>query len=606
MHVVAPEQLPSFTVGAYGLSPFRLGFTFYDRQRAALTPDGSRIWYTGYPALLELSIADGLVHRRMSAKNTLHHRLVFACDGTLIVQCEDELWWVDDERRTVSTSVSLRAPYNSILAASPTEPRRCALVTTYGAPSPLIVDATEGAATAVIQAASLATDDGPANSIAFTADGSEVLIAYSLSIQRFDARTGASLGALFDARRPGSPLASIRRFVALDAQRGLVLGNVGDVLVIDLGSGVVLARASLGEPLAHLSNPSGRGRVVVASTGVAYVLDARDLQQRAVIRGDFDLRDGTDILVSPRDERAWLLDYRGAIHGLSLEDGALKAHAPACYPVEVAWRGETLVVTRMLSPTEEIDLRTGASRLVPMGEFTDGPVLSATAERVFAQSDRARVGCWRDLSDGSTTEPIAIEPLRFIAGDRCWGFSAKQQCLVTEGRSIALGEIKSVHVMTASPSARRALVASKSEALIVDLEAGAVLARYKLLSAQFARFITEDEVLVVGSKGAQWIEALTGVVLARSGKMIAERAAVSQDGTIVAIAAGIGHCAIVTRDRPDDVVSFTGGSHPRALAFSPDNKRLAVAGNESVVRVFDVDAALATRAEPKKRAKRKK
>ncbi len=78
------------------------------------------------------------------------------------------------------------------------------------------------------------------------------------------------------------------------------------------------------------------------------------------------------------------------------------------------------------------------------------------------------------------------------------------------------------------------------------------------------------------------------------------------DGVIVATASGVSMVLLVTRDRPDAVVHFEGASHPQQLAFSADDRLLAVVGNESVVRVFDVRAALATRTSTEKRSKRKK
>jgi hypothetical protein len=556
--------------------------------------------------VLVLSTADGLVHRRWSAKNAIHHQLAFACDGALIVCTDRELWWSTREPHSF-TAVPVQSTFSALLAASPTDPRRCALVATYGPSTAMIVDGSEGAATPVIAIqAGDPSKDGPAIAIAFSTDGAEVLIAHLRSILRFDARTGEPRGVLLDTRQSNAGIEWMQSFVVLDRARGLVLTGAGEVVVIELASGAPLARAKYGEQFSHLSAASAAGRVVVARSGVAAVVDTEDLRAIAVVRADFRLNSGAEILVGPGDERAWILDDRGAIHSLSLVDGALDRREPACYPSDLAWRGDRLVVARLLSPAEEIDLRTGESRFVAMGEFCEAPVLSPAADRVFSQSV-SRLACWRTLDDGSTTAPIAVAGLPFVAGDALWWFDAKQQRLVTDGRTISLAPIKDGRVLATSPSGRRAFVATKSEAIIVEFAEGAVLARYKLLSVQFAKFVTEDELVTVGSKGTQWIAALTGAVLARAPKLFAERAAVSSDGAIVAIASGVDYVALVTRDRPDDVVAFTGASHPRCLAFSADDKRLAVVGSESVVRVFDVDAALATRAAPKeKKARRAK
>lgn len=604
MHVLAPEQLPPFSVAAYGASSFRIGSTYSSRQRAALSPDGADIYFASYPHVLVLSTADGNVHRRWSAKNSIHHQLAFACDGALIVRADRELWWSTSEPRSF-TAVPVQTSHSTLLAPSPTDPRRCALVSTYGPAAAMIVDGSEGAVTAVLPiAAGDVNKDGPAIAIAFSTDGAEVFIAHLRQILRFDARTGESRGVLLDTRQSTAGIEWMQSFIVLDRERGLVLASTGELVVIDLASGAPLARAAYGERCSHLSAASAAGRVVVARSGVATVVDTRDLRAIAVVRADFELKEGAEILVGPGDERAWILDDRGAIHRLSLDDGALDRREPACFPWALAWRGDHLVVARLLSPTEEIDLRTGESRFVAMGEFCGAPLLSPSADRVFAQS-AASLGCWRALADGSTTTPIAVAGLPFVAGEALWWLDGKQQRLVTDGRTIAIAPIKDGRVLATSPSGRRAFVATKSEALIVDLAEGAVIARYKLLSVQFAKFVTEDELVTVGSKGTHWLAALTGAVLSRAPKLFAERGAVSSDGAIVAIASGVDHVAMVTRDRPDDVVAFRGASHPRCLAFSPDDKRLAVVGSESVVRVFDVDAALATRAAPKaKKAKR--
>lgn len=149
------------------------------------------------------------------------------------------------------------------------------------------------------------------------------------------------------------------------------------------------------------------------------------------------------------------------------------------------------------------------------------------------------------------------------------------------------------------------LVGLRSEAILVDLVEGAVRARYKLMGVSVAEFIDEDEVVCTGSKGTRWIHARTGEVRVKS-KHNADRAAFSQDGRRVLLMQGVDSLVLIERERPEEVVAWRGSSHPQRALFSKDASRVFVAGAEAIVREYDVEAALATRGDPKPTGKGKR
>lgn len=404
---------------------------------------------------------------------------------------------------------------------------------------------------------------------------------------------------LFDvdeARAAGRPAPDYATgLVAVDADTLVLVGPSALALVLD-ARGEVREAGRLAEAGPHLAaGPTSRGRIVAGRSGALDVYELPGLARVARIEGDFAIgRDGDALLEAGR-EVAWVVDARGAIHRADLAAGTIRTARPAHFPSALAWRGGELRVARFESPVETIDTATGASTFRDVGAASYELTLTDDGEAVFVRESLE--GRRVSLRDGAAGPAVRCTGRSALAGERCW--YVERDALRSGDRAIPLGPCKGAEALAASPSGALALVVTRSGAILVDLAAGAVRARYKLPGVTFARFVSEDEVVVAGPKGVRWVEAATGAVTAHAKQSYADRASVSQDGAVVAIARGADEVGIVTRDRPNDPVWFRGASHPFCVALSPDARRLAVAGAEAVVRVFDVEAALAARAAPK-------
>ena len=174
----------------------------------------------------------------------------------------------------------------------------------------------------------------------------------------------------------------------------------------------------------------------------------------------------------------------------------------------------------------------------------------------------------------------------------------------TDDRTLAIDGLKSPQALSVAPSGRWAIVMAKSEAIFIDLDRLCIVSRWGCKGTAELELFSDSELVLSNHQGLRWINAETGAVLTHSKSVGEARIAVSRDGSVVAAMYGVESAMLVGRDRPDTRVAFTPGSFPRRAAFSPDNSQLVIVGSESVVRLFDVSAALATRVEVK--AKKRK
>ncbi|MBL8678908.1 MAG: hypothetical protein JNK05_07065 [Myxococcales bacterium] len=604
MDLIDKARLPSFYVGSFGASAFRRGASFGDRQCIALSRDARSLYYATYPRVVELSADDGRVRRSLGNKDAIFDLVAPACDGSIVAFEHEAVRWLDATSGEELCVVPVRAAGQSRIAVSPTEPRRVASGKYYGQWALFIIDGAGEPRVVNAEVPDVARC-GSLISLSFSKDGSELFAACRQGVLRYDARTGALKETLFDPRgleqEFGAARSYLSDFCVLDERAALAL--VGGTLLVrvDLATNRAIATLLLGSDYyARLSAPSPGGRVTVGTAGKILVVDVRSLAIERAITGAFSIADGADVLVEPRSERAWIVDGRGALHRLALDTGALELAEPCSFPTIVRWRSDDeLVVGRWYSPIEFIDLRSDASTFLALGSDEHAIEFSERRGSALVRTD-THEHSWLSLSDRTRTAlGNGARSQAIVAGDRLWIADVKRQKLLSGDRSIDLAPCKHIVTIAVSPDETRAFVALKSEALLVDLASDAVLARYKLLGAERAQFVTEDELVIMGSKGTKWIDPATGTVRAHSPKMFGSNAACSRDGQIVAVIGGVSSVAIATRDRPTEVVSFEGAAHPQRAAFNEDATRLAVAGAESVVRVFDVTQALATRDVPK-------
>lgn len=605
MEALPRDLLPPCFVRSLGDAAFRVGRPIFDRQRIALSPDGSTLYVADYPSILELDAREGLVRRWLRDAPLLVGAMDFASDGTLCALHAQGLSWVDLARGEARDLVAFRPAYNVVLAPSPTDPRRAALV---GTASFWDIEIVDGATGERVRCEPPRPEQAPrATAVAFSHDGATLFVAEGTHVHRVDARTGAHLGVLARLPSPSPHDGNLRGMVAVDEGALAVLGPRSTLWLIDARTGALLAERSWGDAcwLSLLEGPDRDRRLVVARGGEARVLDPDTLADLHVIAGDFRLDHGGRVLLSRGSSRGFIADTRGALHPLDLAAGALTTTRPACFPSLLSWRGDALLVFRLNCAVEQIDLHGGTSRFVE-------PAFEGTALAFDPAGDRALVRAhdgahgWLSMDDARFT-PLSQEKHHrhaAIAGAEVWYVADRTSALVGGDRTIDLSPCRDPQVVVASPSGRRLFVALRAEAILVDLAGGAVLARYKILGAQRAAFVDEDEVVYAGPRGTRWIDARTGEVRDKS-KHGAERAAFSLDGRRVLLMQGVASLTLIDRARPDDAAAWHGSSHPQCALFSRDGSRVFVAGAEAIVREYDVEAALASRPAPKaKRAKR--
>lgn len=603
MDLVPREKLRSFYVKSVGESPFRLGSSLSHRQRITIAPDASALFVADYPSVVEVSTNDGLVRRRVGRDGVLNEFVAIASDGALAAVTSEGVSWIDRASGETLCSVDQRGLHQSRIAASPSHPRRVAVGKYFGQWSLWIIDAESDGKVVAAEPPDVERF-GLVQSLTFSADGTKLFVACVSGVLRYDAASGALESVMLDAKTSCAPNGVVLDMRRLDDRTLLVLVAGSRLFAAVTTTGELRSSAAIDrEWVGRLAGPTRGGRMIALRNGAVLVIDSTSLSVERVIPGDFAISyelDG-DLLADPQRERAWVLDRRGAIHRVELESGAVEPAAPCSYLSLLAWRGDELVVGRYEGPLELIDTKSGRSRFIALAAETTPVHYIASREAIVTTNrgnDIARVS----LSSGEASFLEAAQPMRrWYCDDRVWSFDPKAQSLVSRDRSIALSPCKLVAAVAASPSGRRLFVALKSEALLVDIEASSatVVARYKFLGAEWAQFANEDEVVISGSKGTKWIDPSTGAVLARSPRAGSARVALSPNGQIAAVLSGIEWVSLFSRDRPEDVVGFTGAWHPQGAAFSADSKLLAVGGAESVVRIFDVEAALAERVERK-------
>ena len=450
----------------------------------------------------------------------------------------------------------------------------------------------------------LAPRAGVIRDVAFAPDGASVLVLCTQAILRFDARTGEGLPALLDlaaAMPPGAPsLVDLAALTFTDAATAVVVDRMGMAAVLDLATGGVRASGSCGVGILSVAaGPLSGGRLVVCRDRSLDLYDLPSLAHAGTLSGDLSLIADGGVVLDPSQPVAWVVDHRGALHRADLRTPALRTSLPASYPNALGWSGGALCIARYDSPVETVDLASGASTFLAIDAGASVAGLSADGAAAFVS--RNCEGRWVSVRDGAAGPPCREYRPCALTRDGCWGLSTRG--LELGARVVPLVAPENVRMLAASPSERLALVVGKREGVLVDVVEGVERARYKLPGVSFAYFVSEGEVVVGGASGLRWVDVQTGAVLVHARRVKGDRGAISRDGGTAAVVLSVEHVMLVTRDRPDDPVGFVCAWHPQRMAFSPDGSRLAVVGAESVARVFDVDAALATRPPPKKKRK---
>ncbi len=599
MELLSPDVMPPFLVGTFGRRSLRLGRGCVGRQQVALSADGETLWYFEGWKLVTASARDGRTQRVTTHPWTLSpDRIARTADDALLLVGHAGALWYDPRRDELLHALRFERSEAWAIATSPADPARGACVTLHHFATPC--GYTFSRADGVARPLAFAPEDGSPRAVAFTPDGATIVVLCDRSLARFDAACGERLSPLLALDATQAAADALVALAVVDADTLVVVTLQGTLLALDLRTGAVRARASSARPLHALSvAPSSDGRVLTGHTGALHLYELPTLRDDGAIAGDFTLSADGDLVVDASRPVAWVVDARGALHRVDLAARTFEATPPASYPSALAWSGDALRVARYDSPVETLDLATGASSFDDLGQRACPEGFSDDGDALFVRVDSA--GRWRSLRGGEPGPIVPSQGQLALTREGCWSLSPRG--LEDGARVIPVARCKNARALAVSPSGHLALVAGTSEAIVVDLREGAEVARYKLAGGGFARFVSEAEAVVVGPRGARWIDVRTGAVLAHSKRATREHCAVSRDGRLLASAHSIEEVVLVTRDRPDDAVHFRAAWHPMVLAFSPDGSRLAVAGCESVLRVFDVAAALATRPAP--RAKRR-
>lgn len=595
MQLLPPDTLPDFLLGTWGQQPFRLGRSLVGRQQVALSEDGETLWYFEGYKLVTLDARSGLARSVVTPAWGLSvERIARTADDALLLVGRTGAAWYEPRRGALLGALHFERNECWAIAASPADPARgaCVTVRSFATPCGYTFSRADG----VARPLTLTAQDGVARALAFTPDGATLLVLCARALLRFDVSSGARLAPIITLDATHAASDELLAFTLVDAQMAVVVTLLGTALAIDLHRGDVCARAPTAGPRHALAlGVSCDGGLVVARSNALDRYDLPALKPAGSIEGDFALWDDGDLVVDPSRPVAWAVDLRGALQRIDLATRTVTTAPPAGFPAAVAWSGEALRVARHDSPVETVDLRTGVSSFTDIGQGINPIAFSDNGDAVFVGVDRS--GRWRSLRDGAEGSLLPMHAHPTPTADGCWSLSPRG--LEDGSRVVPLARCKNPRALAVSPSGRLALVVCASEGIVVDLREGAERARYKLAGGGFARFVSEEEAVVVGPRGARWIEVGTGAVRSHAKRAVSERAAVSRDGQVLANAFSVEHVMLLTRDRPDDPVSFVAAWHPKAMCFSEDGARLAVMGHESVVRVFDVAAALATRPPPR-------
>lgn len=560
MRAIRDEALPRFLVKSVGPDDFRL--PGLRRDGVCLSRSGDVLWLAR-SGVIELGLADGRARNFHTPVRGRPAWSVGACaDGqTLVTRVRDGLVrWRPDTDAVISRHETPKDPVGEVFVCSPREAAHVAY--TKGGWIHLLDFSAKAARSRAVR--SVAPELGAAvQRLAYSADGSLLFVLGSRKVLVLDATTAELREVRFDGQAlagEGSPVIAAMQVVGDDVLVSLrderAPNEPGDVLRVAPGGRVVQRfERPTPAPIVVMSEVSRSGRLLAATPGHAYVMDAETL----AIVASVPTSQVASVLLDAGRDVGWIVDESGALTRCSL-GGTVEAvrHEPSPGYSEILWSDDGLVVQGDRSPAGRVDIEQG----------TISPPTEATREAVPDLATRSSRGeVWG--ADGNLLRGPEGASVRFND--------------VLQGRPAI------------SPSGRMALVMVRSSLALVDLEQRRSLGQWTPVKNPRFLLASDQLAVVLGNEELRWIDARTGAVLAvaRVRAKEVERFAASPGGGRVALLLDDTTVVLIDRTLPSRLVTFEAGQWLRCLAFSPDGTRLACAGDESVVRIFSADQALA-------------
>lgn len=558
-----------------GARAFRVDGGLAGPQRVALSRDGQTLFVIAGARLCELDARDGLERRVLRSTAGFMSCVAVADDQTLLVATDQSLRWISRDADALVASRERTGIRVRAVAPSPTRARLCA-VSAYGTPpsagSVWLVDGDARAEAPAIRRCALPAGDELAQSLWFTSDGSELRVVTSRAIHRVDPRSGVAIGRPIDlSALLGARVVSA---LAIDDARMLLATSAPSLAILDLERAELVSQRAgfeadawyLRAPL--LAGPTRDDRALIVSDGAVRRIELRSLDTIDSALA-VESPSAADVLraalVDRAQDRAWLIDERGAIHRVDLGASLACTRTAACGAPSAAWfDGAQLRIERERSPIELVALDSGESRFE-----------GASAEAI-------------DEDERRLTVAIAT---------RVWRFDAPSRTLRGPAVDVLIEGSKDALWLAVSPSERVAVVARFKELIVVDLVARSVRFRCKVAGEFGGALLSDDELALWGPRGIRWLSIGAASVdeRARGPALAAVCVALSPDRARFVVASSTGALALVTRDRTWAIGDCEGGIAPTVIAWSEDHRHVALVGEGPTVTVLDVDACAAKR-----------
>lgn len=169
-----------------------------------------------------------------------------------------------------------------------------------------------------------------------------------------------------------------------------------------------------------------------------------------------------------------------------------------------------------------------------------------------------------------------------------------------DGAAVAIAKRETGAALVLSREGRFVALATSKEIIVVDAAQRRERCRIAAPKRAIAQFAGDRWLVVTGGDGVRWFDRETGALVhwhkRRFSMEVRSRA--SPDGALLALIADGGVVELVARDDPSAARSLVLAESVQSVAFSPDQRQLVVASDESVLRIFSVAEALATRGAP--------
>lgn len=601
-------NLPAFLLRTLGDSRFRMPIS---PGAGDVSSDGRTIAVCSNHRLWMLDAQSGDVRASVPLASLWSNGMSFSCDDARIfVATNDRTLVLDAGTLDVVEKVPVESGYTGRIVPCPVDARRLVVCSTQSSPRLVVLS---GDAARVSSLGTPQKPLAPVRDVQWTTDGRGVIVWDGDGFHRFDGETGEHLARLnVDVAR----LATATLVAEGTALLRIDFHGTGSLCALDSGR-VEILDGNVGWGAQAFAAPRGHRALVVSREGL-HVLDVRGrkwtgpvpMHAASAIKGiEYSLH----ARVTRDESAAVIFDSRGALHHVDMDPLAVTERPPAGTANAIVFErdGQHLQVFRYQSPIERLALEGGAiERYGYVGSYNATVAFDRTHVRVKNGSEDTEVDLDARRQSALRGE---VAQVRALVGDVEVGAGVHDLRFGRDGASIEAPELKKRRAVTVAPDGTRAFVLLQGGGVLVfDLVGRALVAQWKHPGACALHAVTADELVVGSSRGyVAWVDALTGKVHTKSGRIGEPRAiAVRDDGGVVAVSSGVQWLNVVGRDRPEAVVCFEGGEHLSALAFDAQGKLLAAGGVESVVRVFDVEAALATRPPAKppkvKKAPRKK